>query len=112
MIALALLAASPAGLFSGDEGIKLGEIQGLAFSSYRDASLYDPGATLAGDRTLDAFAAAGEFTFTGDDPGKVFGTYPLLYPALAVPLYHVGGVRGIPCCRSQASSPRSSSRRG
>jgi hypothetical protein len=94
-IALVLLAASPRGLFSGDEGIKLAETQGLAFTSFHDASLYDPGAKLAGDRTLDAFAASSEFTLSGDDPAKLYGTYPLLYPALAVPLYRLGGVRGM-----------------
>jgi hypothetical protein len=93
LAALALLVASPNGLFSGDEGIKLAETQGLAFTGYRDASLYDPGASLAGDRKLDAFAAAETFTFrTGD---KIYGTYPLVFPAVAAPLYLIAGVRGM-----------------
>lgn len=93
LAALALLLASPNGLFSGDEGIKLAETQGLAFTGYRDASLYDPGARLAGDRKHDAFAAAAEFSFTTGD--KIYGTYPLVFPAITAPLYWIGGVRGM-----------------
>jgi hypothetical protein len=94
VVALVWLAVSPAGLFSGDEGIKLAETQSLAFHSYREASLYEPGARFTTNGEFRPFGGA-PFVFTGDDPTRVYGTYPLLYPALAAPLYRLGGYRGM-----------------
>jgi hypothetical protein len=95
-VAVVISLAMPRGLFSGDEGIKLAQIQGLVASRFTDAALYDPGARYAVDRRHEALTKAPGFTRVDKQSGKVYGTYPLLYAALAVPFYWAGGAFAVP----------------
>ncbi|HET9988977.1 MAG TPA: hypothetical protein VFQ65_10655 [Kofleriaceae bacterium] len=80
--------ALPRGLFSGDEGIKLAQIQGLDHAGYRDGALLYRGQDDDPSNALHPLKSPG---FTYEVDGRVYGTYTLLYPALAVPIYRAGG---------------------
>jgi len=83
--------AMPRGLQSGDEGIKLAQVQGLLQSRFTDAALYDRGSRYAVDRAHEWLTKAPGFTRVDPESGKVYGTYPLLYAVLAAPFYWIGG---------------------
>ena len=80
--------ALPRSLFSGDEGIKLAQIQGLDATSYRDGALLYRGQDSDPEHALHPLKSAG---FTYEVDGRVYGTYTLIYPALAVPIYRALG---------------------
>ena len=80
--------ALPRGLFSGDEGIKLAQIQGLDDAGYADGALLYRGHASDPTNALHPLKSPG---FTYEVDGRVYGTYTLLYPALAVPIYRAGG---------------------
>lgn len=91
LVAAVLALAMPRGLFSGDEGIKLAQAQQLLYSGATEASLYDRGASAIVDRQANLFARMPAFAKLDRDGARSWGTYPLLYPALAVPLLAAGG---------------------
>lgn len=78
----------PRGLFSGDEGIKLAQIEGLDDTGYRDGALLYRGQDSDPTNALHPLKQAG---FTYERAGRIYGTYTLIYPALAVPIYRAGG---------------------
>jgi hypothetical protein len=80
--------ALPRGLFSGDEGIKLAQIEGLDDTSYRDGALLYRGQASDPKNALHPLKQAG---FTYERDGRIYGTYTLVYPALAVPIYRACG---------------------
>ncbi|MEP6860994.1 MAG: hypothetical protein ABJE66_10260 [Deltaproteobacteria bacterium] len=80
--------ALPRGLFSGDEGIKLAQIEGLDDAGYRDGALLYRGQAADPTNALHPLTSPG---FTYEIDGRVYGTYTLIYPALAVPIYRAGG---------------------
>jgi len=80
--------ALPRSLFSGDEGIKLAQIQGLDATGYRDGALLYRGQDSDPKNALHPLKSAG---FTYEVDGRVYGTYTLIYPALAVPIYRALG---------------------
>jgi hypothetical protein len=81
-------AALPRGLFSGDEGIKLAQIQGLDDSGFRDGALLYRGQASDPTNVLHPLKYPG---FTYEVDGRLYGTYTLVYPVLATPIYRVAG---------------------
>jgi len=86
--ALAWGVALPPSLFSGDEGIKLAQIQGLDATGFTDGALLYRGGDSDPKNILHPLKSAG---FTYEVAGRVYGTYTLVYPALAVPIYRALG---------------------
>ena len=78
----------PRGLFSGDEGIKLAQIEGLDDTGYRDGALLYRGQDSDPKNALHPLKQAG---FMYERDGRIYGTYTLVYPALAVPIYRAAG---------------------
>lgn len=81
-------AALPPSLFSGDEGIKLAQIQGLDATGFTDGALLYRGGDSDPQNILHPLKSAG---FTYEVAGRIYGTYTLVYPALAVPIYRALG---------------------
>ncbi len=90
--ALVVAAAMPRGLFSGDEGLKLAQTQELIASDFTSAEVHDRGRRYAKHRRANLYTAENP-GFVYYEPGttRIYGTYPLLYPLLAVPPYLIGG---------------------